>query len=72
MTPAQSSKHLAKRQSHAPEPSETPHVWEFKARFHRNAFGWKLEPAITRCFAPAESHQGHSCVNDKNTTPLPT
>jgi len=21
---------------------------EFKAHFHRNAFGWKLEPAITR------------------------
>ncbi len=48
MNPAQSSKHLAKRQSHAPEPSATPHVWEFKARFHRNAFSWKLEPAITR------------------------
>ncbi len=24
------------------------HKWEFKARFRRNAFGWKSQPAITR------------------------
>ncbi|MBM4364433.1 MAG: hypothetical protein FJ104_17275, partial [Deltaproteobacteria bacterium] len=24
------------------------HTWEFKARFRRNAFGWKSQPAITR------------------------
>jgi hypothetical protein len=24
------------------------HKWEYKARFRRNAFGWKLQPAITR------------------------
>lgn len=25
-----------------------PHKWEFKARFRRQAFGWKSQPAITR------------------------
>lgn len=25
-----------------------PHLWEFKARFRRNAFGWRSQPAITR------------------------
>ena len=48
MTPVKSSKQPAKKKSPAPEQSATPHKWEFKARFHRNAFGWKSEPAITR------------------------
>jgi hypothetical protein len=26
----------------------TAHKWEFKARFRRNAFGWRSQPAITR------------------------
>ena len=24
------------------------HKWDFKARFRRNAFGWKSQPAVTR------------------------
>ncbi|MBN1609340.1 MAG: hypothetical protein JW940_22105 [Polyangiaceae bacterium] len=28
--------------------SAQTHKWEFKARFRRNAFGWKSQPAITR------------------------
>jgi hypothetical protein len=24
------------------------HIWEFKARFRRHAFGWKSQPAIQR------------------------
>jgi hypothetical protein len=26
-------------------PSAEIHKWEFKARFHRHAFGWKAQPA---------------------------
>lgn len=29
-------------------PAGDAHKWEFKARFRRNAFGWKSQPAITR------------------------
>jgi hypothetical protein len=29
-------------------PRDSAHKWEFKARFRRNAFGWKSQPAITR------------------------
>jgi len=29
-------------------PKPVPHKWEFKARFRRNAFGWKSQPAIQR------------------------
>ena len=25
-----------------------PHRWEFKARFRRNAFGWRSQPAVQR------------------------
>lgn len=25
-----------------------PHVWQFKRRFRRNAFGWRSQPAIVR------------------------
>jgi tetratricopeptide (TPR) repeat protein len=28
--------------------SANKHTWEFRARFRRNAFGWKSQPAITR------------------------
>ena len=28
--------------------SVAPHIWEFRARFRRNAFGWRSQPAITR------------------------
>lgn len=28
--------------------SGTVHTWEFRARFRRDAFGWKSQPAITR------------------------
>lgn len=32
------------------DPAETnvPHKWQFKARFRRQAFGWKTQPAATR------------------------
>ena len=29
-------------------PTSEPHVWEFKARFRRHAYGWKSQPAIDR------------------------
>jgi hypothetical protein len=29
-------------------PADEAHKWAFKARFRRHAFGWKLQPAITR------------------------
>lgn len=29
-------------------PKSTPHKWQFRARFRKNAFGWKSQPAITR------------------------
>ena len=29
-------------------PKTDGHSWRFKARFRRNAFGWKSQPAITR------------------------
>jgi hypothetical protein len=29
-------------------PEDERHKWEFKARFRRHAFGWKLQPAMTR------------------------
>ena len=28
--------------------TSSPHKWEFRARFRRNAFGWKSQPAIKR------------------------
>ena len=33
-----------------PRPTDeaTSHKWEFKARFRRDAFGWKSQPAIQR------------------------
>ena len=31
------------------------HVWEFRARFRRNAFGWSSQPAIQR-LSPALEH----------------
>lgn len=32
----------------SPAASPSKHVWQFRARFRRNAFGWKSQPAITR------------------------
>ena len=29
-------------------PKADGHVWEFKARFRRHAFGWRSQPAIQR------------------------
>ncbi|MEE8409739.1 MAG: hypothetical protein V3T05_09055 [Myxococcota bacterium] len=29
-------------------PKPAAHKWQFRARFHRNAFGWRSQPAISR------------------------
>ncbi len=43
---AVATKRVAARRLAPPAPSG--HVWAFKARFRRNAFGWKSQPAIAR------------------------
>ena len=43
---AAATKRTAARQPVLPGPSS--HVWTFKPRFRRNAFGWRSQPAIAR------------------------
>ncbi len=49
--PARPSRAKAAR-SAAPKPAagekKAPHGWAFKARFRRQAFGWRSQPAVTR------------------------
>ncbi len=45
---ATATKRVAARRPAATTSVSSAHVWEFKARFRRNAFGWKSQPAIAR------------------------
>jgi hypothetical protein len=38
----------ARAHDEMPMGSGSPHVWQFRARFRRNAFGWRSQPAVLR------------------------